>query len=114
MSKVELRKELGKISSVSYGYGGYQDAQFGWWFTFSTGPCSRVGTGKGFWTSEPDNHTEWSKEDQVRLHGETTMELIEIMKKAKVTEIHQLDGIPVELEFDVNELKNWRVLEEVL
>lgn len=108
-----MKKELGKISNVKYGYGGYQDAQFGWWFSFSmSGGC--VGTGKGFWTGKPSSGSQWNEADQIRIHGETTMELIEIMRKAKVSEVHELTGVPVELTFDGMKLESWRILEEVL
>lgn len=108
-----MKKELGKIKSVKYGFGGYQESQFGWWFLLGT-PGSGVGTGKGFWTGKPSEGSKWNAADQIRIHGETTMELIEIMVKAKVSDVRELEGVPVEMTFDGMKLESWRVLEEVL
>ena len=37
-----------------------------------------------------------------------------LLSQAKVSEIHELKGIPVEVEFEGMMMKDWRILEEVL
>lgn len=106
------RTKLGKISKVSFGYGGYQDAQFGLSVTLS-GESWGVGDFKGFWASRP-THADWTVEDQTRSLGETALYLRDLLRLAKKQEVHELVGVPVEVTFDGNMLKEWRILEEVL
>ncbi len=117
-----MKKELGKISSVKFGKGGYQDAQFGIWFSF-TMPGSGVGTGEGFWVSEWSEHCKWTNESRIKYFGELVMKIAKWCEEAKVGDVSELAGIPVELTFDGddpaqsswgNKLTDWRILTEVL
>jgi hypothetical protein len=40
--------------------------------------------------------------------------LSKLLKEAKVSSVYKLKGIPVEVTFDGNMLKEWRILKEVL
>lgn len=108
-----MDKKLGKISKAVYGFGGYQDAQFGYWISFSM-PGGGVGTGDGFWTGAPAKSAKWTSQDQVECFGKITKDIIKIMQQAKVRNFTDLVGIPVELTFDSLKLISWRILEEVL
>lgn len=85
--------ELGKISSVKLGFGGYQDVQFGLSLTFEM-PGSGV---------------------QTFITGENTLLKIEfLLKSAKIDDLQKLKNIPVQITFENSVLKSWRILTEVL
>lgn len=109
----QLRRELGKISSVRFGWGGYQDAQLGLSLSFSM-KGSGVGTFVGAWGIERSEYAKWTEEDRLRQLGEAVMKLGSMLSKAHKTDVTQLVGIPVELTFEGNTLHDWRLLEEVL
>lgn len=108
-----LKAELGKIRSVRFGYGGYQDAMFGVSFDLG-GKSWGVGDFWGTWADDPDKGCKWTKEDQSKIFAETTRKLRNLMQKADKQEITKLVGVPVEVVFDGQKLKSWRVLEEVV
>ena len=117
-----MKKELGKISHISFGKGGYQDAQFGIWFQF-TMQGSGVCDGEGFWTTKWSEHCKWTNESRIKYFGELVMKIAKWCEEAKVGSVDQLKGIPVELTFDGddpsesnwgNKLTSWRILKEVL
>lgn len=109
------RKEIGKIQSVSFGHGGYQDAMIGISFTLGSDKAGwGVGDFWGTWGMEPDKYTKWTKKDQVKILGETVLRINQLLSDAKVSDINKLQGIPVEVEFESNTLKSWRILTEVI
>lgn len=104
-----MTKELGKISKVYFGYGGYQDAMFGLTLIFEShgGSCGHF---IGYWPLQEDH-------DPKKSHEQAFCAMEEIastMKDAKVTEANQLVGKPVELTFNGLKLEAWRILTEVL
>jgi len=108
-----IEKKLGKINRVKFGSGGYDDAMFG--ITFELGGQDwGVGDFWGTWTGDPSSYAKWTKEDQLRIRGETMGRIIDLMQKAKVNDLNRLQGVPVEITFESMTLKSWRVLEEVL
>lgn len=108
-----MRTELGKIRAASYGFGGYQDVQFG--ITFDLGGESwGVGDFWGGWADKPSSHAKWTREEQIQWHGQTADRIYELLKSAKVSCVQKLIGKPVEVTFDGNMLKSWRVLTGVL
>jgi hypothetical protein len=100
-------KQLGKIQSVSFGHGGYHDAMIGISFTLS-GEGWGVGDFWGAWSIKR------SEEDRIRGLGEMVMRVNDLLQQAKVSTVDRLKGIPVEVSFEGNLLKSWRVLTEVL
>ena len=104
--------KLMKISSVSFGFGGYNDAQLGYNFAISSVSIG-VQDFWGFW-SEWDSNCKWSKQDQIKYFGELSVRVSEVIKQAKVNDFSQLKGKPVEVTFDGNRLKSWRILTEVI
>ena len=108
-------KELGKISSIKFGRGGYQGAMMGVDIAFSfsgSGICEYRGT----WSQsiEVRDHTFWTEEDRDKNFAETMRYIDNILIKAKKKDINDLVGVPVEVTIESNTLKSWRVLEEVL
>lgn len=108
-----IEKKLAKINNVRLGSGGYQDAMFGLTFDF-TGPCWGIGDFWGVWSRDPDENTQWTTEDRIQQLGKLMIDLMIIMKQAKVMDLNDLVGIPVEITIENMQLKGWRILEEVL
>lgn len=110
------RKEFGKITNVVFGYGGYQDAQFGLSLSFE-GKGWGCGTFiAGGWSLDitADEYAKWTEEDRIRTMGEMVLKVNVIMQKAKVHDVTKLLNKPVEVTFESNTLKDWRIFEEVL
>lgn len=108
-----MEKKLGKIERATFGYGGYQDAQFGVQFTFS-GDGWGCGDFWGAWPDEPGEYAKWTVDDQNKFLGDMCKRLAKVLEDAKVRTIDQLEGIPIEIEFDGMTRKSWRILKEVL
>ena len=112
-----IEKKLGKIEKVHFGLTGYQDAMLGLSLTFS-GDGWGVGTNEPmFWdanTIQHDKYSKWSEEDRDKAYAKTMRRISDLLKDAKVNEIHRLLGKPVECTFDGLSLVEWRILTEVL
>ena len=107
------RIQLGKIAHVRVGMGGYQEAMLGIWFTFE-GKSWGCSTGEGTWAHKPDAHTKWTEAEQDAIFAKTFRYIGELLKAAKVDDVAKLRGVPVEVTFEGNLLRSWRVLTEVL
>ena len=113
---MNMETKLGKIERVSFGHGGYQDACIGLSVTLGNGSWG-VSDFKGTWDPETikvTEHTKWSEETRTENFGELVRFVSKLLKEAKVDSVDKLKGIPVEVTFDGNLLKEWRVLTEVL
>lgn len=111
-----MKKELGKISSVTFGLGGYQDACIGIHFTFE-GEGWGVGYTKSAWDSNIikwSKNSKWTEEDRSKQYDEIVRYISGLLKDAKVSTVDKLKGIPVEVEFEGFTIKNWRILTEVV
>ena len=107
------RKALGKITAARFGWGGYQDCMFGLTLMFET-DGGGVGHFDGTWGIERAEYAKWTEEDRVKLLGETCVRLRDTLKDAKKMCVEELMGVPVEVTFEGNMLKKWRILTEVL
>ena len=108
-------KKLGKIESVRFGMGGYQDAMFGLSLSFEfsgSGVCDFFGT----WgpTIDCSEHCQWTEDDRDKDHAKTMRRIADLLVEAKVDDVSKLKGKPVEAEFNGNTLKSWRLLTEVI
>lgn len=117
MSNIE--KKIGKIASVRFGSGGYQDAAFGLSLDFeskktSWGVSTFISGGWYPGVIDPDKRSKWTEEDRRKSMAELGYKIARILSAAKVSDIKELVGIPVEVTFVGNTLKDWRVLEEAL
>ena len=63
---------LGKISSASFGRGGYQNAMFGLSLHFDTNEGS-IGYFNGTWIDDPHESASWTKEDQEKIFLSSTL-----------------------------------------
>jgi hypothetical protein len=111
-----MEKRLGKIESVRFVHGGYQDACIGLSVTLGNGSWG-VGDFKGAWDPEMVKHTEntkWTEKERSKTIDDTIRLISKLLKEAKVDSVDKLKGVPVEVTFDGMMLKEWRVLTEVL
>ena len=111
-----MEKRLGKIESVSFGLGGYQGAMLGIHFSLGTDGWG-VNDSRANWDAEQikwSEHSKWSEEDRDGWYAEIMRYVSKLLKDAKVDSVDKLKGKPVEVTFDGNTLKEWRILTEVL
>ncbi len=107
-----MRTEIGKIKSISFGHGGYQDAMIG--VTFDLGGKSwGVGDFWGYW-SHWSASCEWSKDDQIKKLGKTVMKIDKLLVDANVSNLNDLEGVPIEATFENSTLDSWRILTEAI
>lgn len=111
-----MEKRLGKIEEVCFGLGGYQGAMLGLHVTLGDGSWG-VSNSKASWDSEKikwGEYTQWSEEDRNQWYSDIMRYVSTLLKEAKVDSVDKLKGKPVEVTFDGNTLKEWRILTEVL
>lgn len=109
-------KVLGKIKRATFGF--IPDSPlFGLELDFSlNGGCTGVGTA-GYLSFNAAKHSEyckWTPAEQRDAAATVTMELIQLLRDAKVNDVSKLAGIPVEVTLDRNCFKSFRILTEVL
>lgn len=111
-----METKLGKIKKVYFGHGGYQDACIGIHFTLG-------GDGWGVTTTESawdlnmiscSEYCKWTEKDRSEQYDEIVRFISNRLREAKVSSVDELEGIPVECDFENHTLKDWRILEEVL
>ena len=107
-------KFLGKINNISFGFGGYQDAEFGVSLDFRYDKGMGVGNFRGCWGDPPSDSAKWTLKEQTEQWGQMVRWVADLCKKAGVQEFYQLKNKPVEVIIEGNTLKSWRLLEEVL
>lgn len=109
-----MEKRIGKIQGISFGFGGYDDAMVGVSVTLgSDKDCWGVGDFKGTWATRSDG-AKWTVADQVKIWGDTVLWVRDILSEAKKKSIEDLKGVPVEVTFEDDTIKSWRVLTEVV
>ena len=112
-----MEKQLGKITNVRFGRGGYQDVQFGLSLTFEgkSWGCGTIITGGwAYGHLSPDKHTKWTEEDRTKSMAEMCQKIDKVLGDAGVDDVAKLKNMPVEVTFDGNTMKDWRILKEVL
>ena len=111
-----MNKELGKITNVIFGHGGYQDAMLGMHFVFE-GNFGGVTCTESTWDAEMIECTEsskWTEEERSGHYSDIMRKLSKLLSEAKVHSVDKLKGVPVELTFENRILKDWRILTEVI
>ena len=111
-----MEKRLGKIQSIKFGIGGYQDAMIGLHITLGSTGWGVTDT-KSAWDAETVQHTEhckWTEKDRDAQYAEILRYVSKLLNEANVTNVNDLKGKPVEVTFNGNLLKEWRILTEVL
>ena len=111
-----MEERLGKISSVSFGFGGYQDAQIGLWLQFEGESWGVTGAVNGGWSTSIkwSEHCKWTEEGRTKSYAELVREISDLLLVAKVDSVDELLHKPVMVTFDGMMLTEWRILKEVL
>lgn len=114
-----MQKELMKIDSVQFGFGGYQDAQFGLFLTFRAKNIGVATCVLGGWSyshiKDPErDNCRWSEKDRTERMLEMLKEIDKLLSTAKVGSVEQLKGKPVWVFFEHNIIQSWRLAEEIL
>lgn len=108
-------KCIGKIRSVKFGFGGYQDAQFGLSVEMGSDKTHwSAGAFWGFWGTDWSPTCKWTEQNRVKYLGETAVRIMRLLQEAKVDSVDELVGKPVEVTFRDNILASWRILTEAL
>jgi hypothetical protein len=112
-----ITKELGKIESVKFGLGGYQDCCIGLSLYFKLNG-SGISDFVGYWDTHRMGYDEQelkaNESDRIAQHSKTMEYLSKLLNDANVDSVDQLKGKPVEVTIESNQLKNWRILTEVI
>lgn len=112
-------KKIGKILSVSFGFGGYQDAMLG----LSVEMGSENGGGnwsvndfRGGWGPHivPNEITKWTESGRSERYATVVRFIGDLLTQAKKNKLSDLKGVPVEVELNSNTLKSWRILTEAI
>ena len=110
---MSVTKELGKIQSVEFGMGGYQDAMIG--ISFSLGGAGwGVSDFWGDWATDVTERTQWTHEQRCNRLGQTVWRVKKLLDESKAQTVSELKGKPIEATFVDMKLTGWRILKEVL
>lgn len=108
-----MKSSIGRITSVSFGLGGYNEAEIVMSLTISFKGSGVTATVSGGWADNvPTAHAKWTKESTYKTRSEMLDKIIESLKLAQVDDIQGLNGRLVSCDFDFNVLKDWRILTE--
>jgi len=114
---MSLTKYLGKVDSINFGLGGYQESMLGLHICFSFDKNSFTCTSHSTWdfvTIEHSERTKWTEQSRQDKYAEIICFISKLLNQAKVRHISELKNKPVEVTLDGNSLHSWRILEEVL
>lgn len=75
-----------------------------------------VGDFKGFWGPDikHDKNCKWTEQSRRDAYADTMQFIGSLLKDANKDRVDQLVGVPVEVVFDGNTLKSWRILSEAI
>ena len=106
-------KEIGKIKSIRFGFGGYQDAMMGFSIELG-GKAWGVGDFKGTWATNSKG-AKWTEEDRDKEFAKAVRFVWKLLETADKRDLNQLVNVPIEATFDKNHtLVSWRILTEVI
>jgi len=112
-----MTKELGKITDIKIGLGGYNDAMFG--LTINLGGkgwgCKDFISG-GWDINTIDRYPDckWTESDRKKMQSDLVGRISNLLAQARVKNLNELKDIPVEAIFDGTTLESWRILTEVI
>ena len=107
---------LGRIASIDFGLGGYNDGEIGLTVNLS-GPGWGTLATKMAWDANRVKHSEfcrWTEADRDAQYAEIVRYVSSLLKDAKVDKVSELEGKPIEATFNEMSLVSWRILTEVL
>lgn len=108
-----MRENIGKIRSVRFGNGGYQDACIG--VTFELGNSTwGVIDFWGAWAIDRSDYCKWTEESRIAELGQMVMRVNALLKDANVSSLDKLVGKPIEVTMNGTTLQSWRILTEAI
>lgn len=110
-----MQKNLGKIKSAEFGFGGYQDAQIGLTLELG-GPNWGTVVFEGFWSAPPSDNAQWTAGDQSEKFAYVTRRIRDLLSDGKCLSVSDLVGLPVYAKFEEpgGKLKTWWLLTDVI
>lgn len=111
-----MERKIGKLQTVYFGHGGYQDACLGLNVTLS-GKGWGICDSNTAWDANMIKHSEhfkWTEEDRNKQYAEIMHYVSGLLADAKVSKVSELKGKPIEATFDGQRLKSWRILTEAI
>ena len=112
-----MTTKIGKIKSISFGFGGYQDAMLGLSIQLGSDKDSwGVHDFKGGWGPQIEwsDRCKWTEADRAAQYAECVRFIGKLLTEANKDDMSRLVNVPVEVQFDGNTLKSWRILTEVI
>jgi len=103
-------KTLGKITSFKFGINEWCMGSF---LTLSCDGCC-VNTNNVYNCTKHTEYSKWTPEDQKDWAAKALMTLHDWMEEAQVSDVSEMVGIPVEVTWNGNLMKSWRILTEVI
>ena len=112
---ITTSKKIGKIQSISFGFGGYQDAMLGLSVTLGNDSWEDNDF-RGGWGPHItcDKHCKWTEADRSEQYAAAVRLLGDLLTQAKREKLADLKNVPVEASFDGKTLKSWRILTEAI
>lgn len=105
--------KLGKITNVRFGFIPDYPFLFGIDFDFFFGDGTGIGSG-GKYTLNISKECKWTSQERKDAIEEAVDFIVKILRDAKVTNVYDLKGKPVEVTIQDNTFINFRILTEVL
>lgn len=108
-----MEKLLGKIESAFFGL---KESRLGLHLTFSfNGSGAQLSNAAWSPTQiECTSHSKWTEDDRDQRMLTVIKDIDFWLNQAKVADVSQLGGIPVEVTLEDGMLRDWRILTEVL
>ena len=110
---MSLTKHKGKISSIYFGLGGYQESMLGLHICFSFEMHKFICTSDAYWDYYSVEHTErskWTEQSRLARYARINCNISELLNKAKVRELGQLKNKEVTLTMDGLNLYSWELI----
>jgi len=108
-----MEKRLGKIISIKFGL---DENMLGLHLSLGNENWG-VKDSNAIWDYERvkrTEYTQWTEEGRTESFIDLMKHISKLLKDAKVNSVDELKGIPIEVTFEGNLMREWRILTEVL
>lgn len=108
-----MEKKLGKIKSVQFGV---EEGRLGIHFSLEGKEWCVVTSNStlDFETINHDESCDWNEEQRSKRHDEIMKFVSKLLNQARVSNVSELKGTPIEVTMNNGLLMEWRVLTEVI
>lgn len=109
-----VEQKIGVIEAISFGSGGYQNAMFGLTLLFKFPDGNITSFVDGGWKGKRPQNAKWTERQREKQRALLCDKIIGVLNDAKVDNILQLRGKPVEVMLENDRLTGWRILTEAV